>query len=295
MTASENLRISQSLTRAHRIVRNNRLLAIGLVLMFATILPIVFAPVVSPYDPGEMDLQNANHPPSIDHPMGTDNFGRDVFARVLYGGRVSLMISVSGVLMAFTIGASMGVTAGYFGGRLDELLMRIIDALMVFPSFVLALMLAPALGGGLVSVVVAIGLVFSPNFARISRGSTLTVKEEAFIDAAKCLGFSDRRIMRSDIFPNILTPVMVQGTILAGYAIIVEAGLSFLGLGVAKDDASLGLILAAGREFITNAPWIIVMTGLYMTVMILSFNLIGDGLRDTLDPSLEQEVGEAKE
>lgn len=266
----------------------NQMGLIGIGLFIVTATPIVLAPLVAMHDPTATNYAATFQPPSLEYPFGTDNLGRSIWARVVHGGRISLMISLLGVSIAFTLGSSIGITAGYFGGLYDEIVMRLIDTSMAFPVYVLAMLLITIIDDPMVGVVVAIGFVFTPNFARISRGSTLSVKEEEFVDASKTLGFSDRYIMRSDILPNVIAPLLVQIAISAGYGIIVEAGLAFLGLGVGQ--ASLGILLAEGRNFIAGAPWIIVLPGLYMTLIILSFNLIGDAVRDQLDPELTDDV-----
>jgi len=278
----------ERVARTFNVIRNNNLLLVGVIVFAVILLPVIFAPYVTPYEPNELRLGNEREPPSVSHPMGTDNFGQDVLTQVLFGARTSLLIAFSGVTMAFLIGVTVGISAGYFGGWVDELLMRLVDTVMVFPAFVLALLLAPTIGSGALAITIAIGIVFSPNFARITRGSTLSIKEEKFIEAAKVLGFSDTRIMISDIFPNIIAPILVQASVASGYAIIIEAGLTFLGVGV--EGTSLGAILAVGRQFLTSAPWIVIMTGLFITAIVLSLNLIGDGLRDVIDPELEDEV-----
>lgn len=269
-------------------LRKNRMGLFGIVLFVGTVTPVVLAPILSLHDPTASNYAHTLQPPSTEYLFGTDNYGRSLWARVLYGGRVSLMISLVGVSFAVILGSTLGITSGYFGGRYDEVVMRLIDTSMAFPVYVLAMLLTTIITNPVLGVVVAIGFVFTPNFARISRGSTLSVKEEEFVDASKTLGFSDAKIMVSDILPNVTAPILVQMAISGGYGIIVEAGLAFLGLGV--NESSWGLILAEGRSFIANAPWIIVLPGLYMTFVILSLNLIGDAVRDELDPELQDDV-----
>lgn len=270
----------------------NRIGLIGIVLFVATIIPVIFAPLFAQYGPNVYHYSHTLQPPSLTYIFGTDNYGRSLFSRVLYGGRRSLFISMVGVTIAVTIGSTIGITAGYFGGRYDEAIMRLIDTSMAFPVYILAILLTTVIQQELLGVIIAIGFVFTPNFARISRGSTLSVKEEEYIEASQLIGFSDLKIMVSDVLPNITAPILVQMAISAGYAIIVEAGLAFLGLGI--DKISWGIILAESRNFIASAPWLITLTGVYMTLVILSFNLISDALRDQLDPEIQDKVTETQ-
>lgn len=266
----------------------NRMGALGLVLLVTTVTPVILAPLFARYAPDAFHYAQTLQSPSLTYLFGTDNYGRSIFSRVLYGGRRSLFISLVGVTIATTFGTAIGVTAGYYGGRYDEVIMRLIDTSMAFPVYVLAILLTTIIQQEMLGVIVAIGFVFTPNFARISRGSTLSVKEKEFVEASQAMGFSDLKIMSSDILPNAIAPLIIQMAISAGYGIIVEAGLSFLGLGI--EQVSWGIILAESRNFIAEAPWAITLPGIYMTILILSFNLIGDAVRDQLDPELSDEI-----
>ena len=271
--------------------RENRLLAtlqkdkkaqFGLVILILFIVGAIFAPWLAPNDPNEMTLDMMN-PLSIVHPLGTDDLGRDLLSRILYGTRISLFIGVSTVLIALFIGVSLGIAAGYYGGRLDFIIMRYIDLQWAFPNFIIAVYLVAVFGTGLFNIIAAISLAFIDDFARVARSMTLTIREEQYIDAARTLGFSNARIMFAHILPNAIPPIIVQATVSVSYAILGEASLSFLGLGVDADTPTWGLILADGRGFISQAWWLGVFPGLAIMLVVLSINFIGDWLRDALD------------
>ena len=271
--------------------RENRLLAtlgkdkkaqFGVAVLILFIVGAVFAPWLAPNDPNEMTLDMMN-PMSPVHPLGTDDLGRDLLSRILYGTRVSLFIGVSTVLIALVIGVSLGIVAGYFGGRLDFVIMRYIDLQWAFPNFIIAVYLVAVFGTGLFNIIAAISLAFIDDFARVARSMTLTIREEQYIDAARTLGFSNARIMFSHILPNAIPPIIVQATVSVSYAILGEASLSFLGLGVDATTPTWGLILADGRGFISQAWWLGVFPGLAIMLVVLSINFIGDWLRDALD------------
>ena len=271
--------------------RENRLLAtlgkdkkaqFGVAVLILFIIGAVFAPWLAPNDPNEMTLDMMN-PMSPVHPLGTDDLGRDLLSRILYGTRVSLFIGVSTVLIALVIGVSLGIVAGYFGGRLDFVIMRYIDLQWAFPNFIIAVYLVAVFGTGLFNIIAAISLAFIDDFARVARSMTLTIREEQYIDAARTLGFSNARIMFSHILPNAIPPIIVQATVSVSYAILGEASLSFLGLGVDATTPTWGLILADGRGFISQAWWLGVFPGLAIMLVVLSINFIGDWLRDALD------------
>lgn len=275
---------------AHR-KRENRLWAtlakdrkaqFGLVVLSLFIVSAIFAPWLAPNDPNEMTL-DMMHQMSLAHPLGTDDLGRDLLSRILYGSRVSLVIGVSTVLIALFIGVTLGIMAGYFGGRLDFIIMRYIDLQWAFPNFIIAVYLVAVFGTGLFNIIAAISLAFIDDFARVARSMTLTIREEQYVDAARTLGFSNSRIMFAHILPNAIAPIIVQATVSVSYAILAEASLSFLGLGVDADTPTWGLILADGRGFISQAWWLGVFPGLAIMLVVLSINFIGDWLRDALD------------
>lgn len=245
------------------------------------------AHLLAPISPHVMSIEDRLTPPSARHPLGTDDFGRDVLSRVLHGIQLSLAIGGTVVLVSTTIGLPTGLVAGYLPG-LDNLLMRIMDALMAFPAVILAIALMAALGPSAVNVTVALGIVYSPRMARIVRGSVLVARQFEYVTAAQALGLSDTSVMLRHVLPNCLSPVIVQGTFIFAYAVLGEALLSFLGAGVPPQVPSLGNILSGGRVYMGQAPWITVFPGLAIMMLVLGLNLFGDGLRDALDPRLVQ-------
>ncbi len=267
-------------------IRDNRTGLAGTVITSVFLMAIVLGPYVSPYDAVGFDFSSILLAPSWSHPFGTDSFGRDVLTRVLHGGRVSLLISLSGVLLATAIGLAIGMYAGYRGGIFDAVVMRVMDLLFAFPAFVLALFLMVVLGFGVVNVALAISLVYVPIFARIARNMAALVKNDAYVQAAKVMGQPTPRILAFEIFPNISAPILVQASVAVAFGIIIEAGLSFIGLGVQPPTPSLGVIMADGQEYFRKAPWVLTLTGLTITVALLGLNLLGDGLRDLSDPRL---------
>ena len=254
----------------------------GLVVLVLFILGAILAPVLAPYDPNEMTLNMMNGP-SSENLLGTDDLGRDLFSRILWGTQISLFVGVATVALALLFGVLLGVLAGYYGGWIDMIIMRYIDLQWAFPNFIIAVYLVAVFGTGLLNVIVAIALAFLDDFARVARSMVLTLKQEQYIDAAKVQGFSDFRIMMRHILPNAIAPIIVQATVSVSYAILGEASLSFLGLGVSSDTPTWGLILADGRSFISRAWWLGLFPGLAIMLVVLSINFIGDALRDALD------------
>jgi peptide/nickel transport system permease protein len=263
------------------IARDKKALA-GLIVLTVLALAAVLAPVIAPYDPNAM-LYDMIGAPSFAHPLGTDDLGRDLLSRLIYGARVSLFVGVSTVLLALVAGVLLGLAAGYLGGFVDTIIMRYIDLQWAFPNFIIAVYLVAVFGTGLSNVIVAVSLAFVDDFARIARGMVLTIKEEQYVAAARVVGASDWRIMWRHILPNASAPIIVQATVSVSYAILAEAGLSFLGLGVEADTPTWGLILADARSFISRAWWLGVFPGLFIMITVLSINFLGDALRDLLD------------
>ena len=243
---------------------------------------MAFASLISPYDPNEMTLDMMSGP-SWAHPLGTDDLGRDLLSRILHGTRVSLLIGVSTVVIALALGVALGMAAGWYGGWLDLVIMRYIDLQWAFPNFIIAVYLVAVFGTGLVNVIVAVSLAFLDDFARIARSMTLTIREEQFVDAARTMGFSDGRILLRHVLPSAMAPIIVQATVSVSYAILGEATLSFLGLGVEATTPTWGLILADGQGFVSQAWWLGVFPGLAIMLVVLAINFIGDWLRDALD------------
>ena len=277
-------------TPVHR-QRENRLRAtlakdrkaqFGVVVLGLFIVAAIVAPWIAPNDPNEMTLDMMN-PISAAHPFGTDDLGRDLLSRIIFGTRISLFIGFSTVMIALIIGVTLGIAAGYYGGRLDFIIMRYIDLQWAFPNFIIAVYLVAVFGTGLFNIIAAISLAFIDDFARVTRSMTLSIREEQYVDAARTMGFSNIRIMFGHVLPNAMAPIIVQATVSVSYAILAEASLSFLGLGVDADTPTWGLILADGRGFISQAWWLGVFPGLAIMLVVLSINFIGDWLRDALD------------
>ncbi len=276
------------MTSSLRALWRNRTARVGAIIVGLFVLAISIGGALMPYSAIEMDFVNLLVPPGYAHPFGTDSFGRDVLTRVLLGGRVSLAISITGVALAVLIGIPAGLSAAWFGGWIDQLLMRFADLLFAFPSFVLALFLMVVLGFGVTNVILAIALVYVPIFARLARNLALTVREEAYVQAARLMGQSTARILGREILPNIMAPLLVQASVSVAFGVIIEAGLSFLGLGVQPPTPSLGVIMADGREYFNQGPWVLTLTGVFISVGLLGLNLLGDGLRDLTDPKLRE-------
>lgn len=263
-------------------LKQDRKAQFGLVVLVLFGIAALFAPWIAPADPNAMSLDMMSGL-SPAHPMGTDDLGRDLFSRIIHGTRVSLFIGVSTVIIALVIGIALGLAAGWFGGWLDFVIMRYIDLQWAFPNFIIAVYLVAVFGAGITNVIIAISLAFIDDFARVARSMTLTIRQEQYIDAARALGFSNARIMARHVLPNTLAPIIVQATVSVSYAILAEASLSFLGLGVDANTPTWGLILSDGRGFISQAWWLGVFPGLAIVLVVLAINFIGDWLRDALD------------
>ncbi len=262
----------------------------GLLVIILMVLCALFAPILTPYDPLKLNILERLSPPSRLHPLGTDDFGRDVFSLVLYGGRASLL--VGGLVMVFTsiVGVVFGVISGFYK-TLDNPLMRIMDGLMAFPAIVLAIALMAALGPRLSNVIIALSIVYAPRTARLIRSTVVVIRELQYVEAAQALGAMGGRILWGHVLPNTLAPLIVQGTFIFAYAVLAEAALSFLGVGAPPYIPTWGNILSTGRLYIQDAPWIIWFPGLAIILAGLGLNLLGDGLRDLLDPRLRGTSG----
>jgi peptide/nickel transport system permease protein len=263
-------------------IRKDKKAAFGLIMLSVFVFFALFAQWISPHDPTAMDF-DMMLPPSWEFPLGTDDLGRDLLSRIIHGTQISLFVGVTTVVIALVLGLIMGVAAGYFGGWIDMVIMRYIDLLWAFPNFIIAVYLVAVFGAGLLNVIVAISLAFLDDFARIARSMVLIIKEEQYISAARVSGASDFRIMWRHILPNAAAPIIVQATVCVSYAILGEATLSFLGLGVESETPTWGLILADGRSFISRAWWLGIFPGVAIMLTVLSINFLGDGLRDYLD------------
>jgi peptide/nickel transport system permease protein len=257
---------------------------VGGAIVIVLVLVAALAPVLEDRPPNRQNLRARLQPPSVEHRFGTDEFGRSVYSRVLHGARLSLLIGLAPVAAALVVGTLIGLLAGYFGGRLDAILMRAMDVLLAFPSLLLALAVVGTLGPGLVNAVIAVAIVGVPQYARIVRSVVLGVREEEYVQAARALGAGDARLIALHVAPNVLGPVVVQATLGIGFAILSIAGLSFLGLGVQPPTSDWGEMLARGRRFLPDATWLMIFPGLAVSLTVLGFNLLGDALRDALDP-----------
>lgn len=289
-------------TTSERVIetlREDKLALFGAVVVVGFVVTAVFAPYVAPYDPeatysfmqppnsySEGDFDADGTVERIYHPLGTDSFGHDVLSRLIFGARVSLMVALATALVAFTVGTTIGIVAGFYRGWVDSLLMRYVDFQWAFPEIILATGIIALTGSlGVINVVMAIGIAFIDDFARLIRGEVLSLREAEYVLAANAIGMSDARIMFREILPNAMAPLIVQTTLMLPLAILGEAALSFLGLGVKPTTPTWGLLVADGRQFIDNAWWISVMPGFAIMVTVLAFNTLGDGLRDALDVS----------
>jgi len=268
--------------------RRNWAALIGLVVMALLVFTAIFANVIAPNSPVEQNLGNTFASPSFQHLMGTDNFGRDIFSRVVFGARTSLQIGFTAVGVGLLIGLILGSLSGFYGGRLDNVLMRFIDIMISIPGILLAIAIVAALGPGMVNVMIAVGIGSIPGYTRITRAAVLTIREREFIEAARAIGANDFRIITRHILPNCLAPIIVQATLGLSGAILSAAGLSFIGLGIQPPTPEWGFMLSDGRRFIRDYTHMVIFPGLAIMTVVLAINLVGDGLRDALDPKLKK-------
>ncbi|MCA1868844.1 ABC transporter permease [Agrobacterium genomosp. 3] len=258
--------------------------AVGLVIVILAIIAAIGAPIIAPYDPNQPDFLSILAPPSSAHWLGTDDLGRDVLSRIIYGSQASLMVGALSVVGALVVGTLVGLLSGYFGGGVDAILMRIMDIIFAFPAILLALAITAVLGPSLPNAILAIAIVNLPVFARIARAQTLVLRRQEFVEAKRSLGFGTFNILMTTILPNSLAPLVVQGSLLFASAIITESYLSFLGLGVQPPAATWGNMLKSALGFMDIAPWLAWFPGVAIFITVLGFNLLGDGLRDQFDP-----------
>lgn len=270
----------RSLGRAFR--RTSARIGLAIALLFLVL--TVTAPWVAPYDPFDQDLSSALSPPSAEHLFGADQYGRDVLSRVMYGTRTALVAIVVAGGLALTVGGALGLIAGFVGGAADAVIMRIVDVLLAFPYLLLALIIVAALGPSLTNSIIAIGIIYTPQYARLMRGQVLAIQNAEFVWAARSVGATRRRIMLRHVLPNSFSPVAVMATLQAGSVVVETAGLSFLGLGAQPPSPDWGALLADGHSYFLSAWWIATFPGLAIFLVVLGFNLIGDALRDQLDP-----------
>lgn len=267
-----------------RLVKNKNAL-FGIIILCVMLFLSIFANIVSPFDPLDFNIKDRFTPPNSQHVLGTDNYGRDIFSRVIYGTRISLIVSLIVVLFTGFFGIIIGITAGYFQ-KLDGIIMRIMDALMAFPSILLGIAIVTVLGPSGFNASIALGIVYTPRMARVVRGAVLQTKHSEYINAAKALGANDLRILFKHILPNCLAPIIVQSSFIFASAVLGEAALSFIGAGTPPPTPSWGNILSEGREFMRIAPWITIVPGLFIALTVFAINIVGDSLRDILDPRI---------
>ena len=269
-----------------RTFKKNKTALIGTGVALFVVLVAFTAPWVSPYDPLDQDIAHRLHPPDRSHLLGTDEYGRDVLSRTLWGTRVSLAVGVLSILFGLVIGTTMGLIAGYRGGLIDTGIMRMVDVLLSFPALITGILVVALLGSGVTKLIITIGIIFAPRFARLAYGPTLAVKERDYVSSAIVIGASNSRILLRYLLPNIFGEVLVAATLWVGTAIVTEASLSFLGLGVSPPAPTWGNMIKSGIDRLSNAPWMCLFPGLAILITVLSFNMIGDGLRDVTDPKL---------
>lgn len=258
---------------------------LGAIIVLVTIVTAVAAPVIAPYSPSAQENERLLAP-SWENPMGTDELGRDTFSRIVYGSRVSLQVGIISVVIALLVGTYIGLVAGFYGGLLDSWLMRVVDIMFAFPGLVLAIVIAGLLGPSRTNAMIAIGVVYTPAFARVIRGAVLTVVSEAYIESGRVAGATNWRLIRQHVLPNIIAPMMVMATVYLSSAILSEAALSFLGLGTQPPQPSWGGMLNLARTYMEISPWLAIFPGLAIMIVVMGFNFLGDGLRDVLDPRL---------
>ncbi len=283
----ERRRQSEFLKLWRRFSRNKGAV-FGLFVLLAIVTASIFADSLAPYDPIAQDFMVLMEPPSTRHWLGTDSLGRDILSRIIYGSRIAMIVGILAVLSAMVVGVTLGLIAGYYGGLIDSIIMRIMDGLFAFPILILAIALMAIMGLGLVNIIVAVAVGLIAPFARVTRGDVLAIRAEAYVEAAELLGVSHTAVIFRHILPNVLAPIIVQGALRVSGAIITEAGLSFLGLGIPPPTAVWGSMISEGRQFIVMAPWISTFPGIALMIAVVGLNLLGDGLRDTFDPRLKR-------
>ena len=286
LPAPRRVRTEGTARRTLRRLLRHRGALIGALMILVVGLGAILAPLIAPYDPADMGVGPSLVPPSREYLMGTDTFGRDIFSRILHGAQLSLRVGVIAVAISAGFGIALGLVAGYYGGWIDAVLMRIIDILLAFPGILLALAIVAVLGISLTNLMIAVGIGGVPSFARLVRGSTLIVKENLYVTVARSIGARDGLIIVRHILPNVASPIIVYATLRIAFAIIATSSLSYLGLGAKPPTPEWGVMLSDGREFMRVAPWVTTFPGLAIMISVLGINMLGDGLRDALDPRL---------
>jgi peptide/nickel transport system permease protein len=288
--ASASPRRPSGLAALLRAFNANKASWVGLALIIVVALAAIFAPLLAPHDPLEQDILDRLKPPSADHLLGTDYFGRDTLSRLLYGARVSLIIGVGATLIAMAFGTTIGMLAGWRGGRFDAVTMQVMDMLLAFPSLILGLIIVAMLGPSMPNIIAAIALTSIPTFARIARAPTIAMKGRDFVEAGRALGFSDTRILSRHILPNIFPEILVMGALWLANAIRTEASLAFIGLGLKPPTPTWGGMIREGFDNILDSAWLAIAPGVAILVVVFALNLLGDGLRDSIDPKLRNEI-----
>jgi len=271
-----------------RSIKKSRISILGIIIVAILILMGLFGPLLVSNTPYEMDIDDRLATPSLEAPFGKDEFGRDIFTRVLYGLRISLTVGIVVVSISGTIGVFLGLVAGYYGGISDSLIMRLTDIILAFPGLVLALAVAAAIGPNIINVMLILSFTWWTSYARIVRGEVLSIREEDYVTAAKVMGVKDWTVTFRHVLPNVIGPIVVFATLQMSYAILAEASLSFLGVGLRPPEPSLGVIINGGKEFLRVAPHVSALSGFVIMLLVLGFNLLGDGLRDSLDPKMRR-------
>jgi peptide/nickel transport system permease protein len=269
-----------------RVLSRNKLVLAGIAIAALMLFAAIFAGFIAPYDPIAQKVSDSLHSPSSQYWFGTDRFGRDVLSRTIYGSRISMWVGFASVSLAASVGTLLGLLSGYCGGWVDNVISRIMDIFFSFPAILLAIAIAAMLGPGMNNALLAIAIVYSPLFSRVVRGSVLAERNKEYIEAARGIGASNRRVVGMHLLPNVLPPIIVQGSVTLSHAILMESYVSFLGLGIQPPQASWGSMLNEGRAYLEAAPWISIFPGVAVMLAVLAFNLLGDGLRDVLDPRL---------
>ncbi len=268
--------------------KKNKLAVVGMAILLIMIVLAIFANVIAPYGFDEQDYRNTFQTSSSEHLLGTDNLGRDIFSRLLYGARVSLRVGIISVGIGMAVGGLIGALAGFYGGKVDMVLMRIMDVFLAIPPIILAISICAALGPGLTNTMIAVGISSVPTYARILRSSVMSIKQVEFVEAARAIGAGDARVIGKHVIPNSLAPLIVQGSMGIARSIISAANLSFIGLGIQPPNPEWGAMLSAGRSYFREYPHMVIWPGIAIMFAVLSFNLLGDGLRDALDPKLKR-------
>ena len=286
---AEILKKERKSNNAWNKLKRNKTAIFGLFIICVMVLMVISADLIAPYDPNALDLGNTYMKPGGEgHILGTDEFGRDLLSRIIFGSRISILVAVGATIVGGLIGLLLGLVSGYMGGIVDSVIMRIMDGMMAFPFVLLSILLMTILGSGVFNVILAIGISNVPRFARIVRGQVLVVKNEEYCNAVRVIGASHTRLLFGHILPNSLSPIIVQATLNVAGSIISEATLSFLGLGISPPTASWGNILRGGKDYLSTAPHIAMISGFFILITVLGFNLFGDGIRDVLDPKMKK-------